>query len=62
MKYLILTMIISNVLVIWAMIKAPYYDEATNKFYYKNKKNEKDRKSTRLNSSHIPLSRMPSSA
>ena len=24
--------------------------------------NEKDRKSTRLNSSHIPLSRMPSSA
>ena len=25
-------------------------------------KNEADRKSTRLNSSHIPLSRMPSSA
>ena len=25
-------------------------------------RNEKDRKSTRLNSSHIPLSRMPSSA
>ena len=26
------------------------------------RKNQKDRKSTRLNSSHIPLSRMPSSA
>ena len=41
MKYLILIMIISNILVIWAMIKAPYYDESTNTFYYKKKKNEK---------------------
>ena len=29
---------------------------------YPDKFNNKDRKSTRLNSSHIPLSRMPSSA
>ena len=29
--------------------------------FYKNRETE-DRKSTRLNSSHIPLSRMPSSA
>ena len=30
--------------------------------YVKHIPNELDRKSTRLNSSHIPLSRMPSSA
>ena len=33
-----------------------------NHFRKKDKKKGKDRKSTRLNSSHIPLSRMPSSA
>ena len=31
-------------------------------FIARNGKSELDRKSTRLNSSHIPLSRMPSSA
>ena len=32
------------------------------KINFVNEKNGRDRKSTRLNSSHIPLSRMPSSA
>ena len=31
-------------------------------FIFKSNPADKDRKSTRLNSSHIPLSRMPSSA
>ena len=33
-----------------------------NAIYTDQKKGMRDRKSTRLNSSHIPLSRMPSSA
>ena len=38
-----------------------YYKEDDN-FAYSYYDNGEDRKSTRLNSSHIPLSRMPSSA
>ena len=37
--------------------QGPYFWDAENKRYI-----DLDRKSTRLNSSHIPLSRMPSSA
>ena len=41
----------------------PYWDRATIYYMLKNPAYKgKDRKSTRLNSSHIPLSRMPSSA
>ena len=39
-----------------AFLHAKYFSQFTNP------KSNKDRKSTRLNSSHIPLSRMPSSA
>ena len=45
----------------------PAYDDPAWLFHYQNAIEDKkacnqDRKSTRLNSSHIPLSRMPSSA
>ena len=49
----------------------PEFQKASIKFYEQVKENKfhliistlvQDRKSTRLNSSHIPLSRMPSSA
>ena len=42
-----------------------HYDKETKEFIQKPNEEvrmSKDRKSTRLNSSHIPLSRMPSSA
>ena len=37
-------------------------DQMTEDYQKANQDHKKDRKSTRLNSSHIPLSRMPSSA
>ena len=40
----------------------PKYDEPADFGIVIKKYKNKDRKSTRLNSSHIPLSRMPSSA
>ena len=44
--------------------KEHYYvvDSGKNRLLSFNRQGELDRKSTRLNSSHIPLSRMPSSA
>ena len=48
-----------------ALAKNPNHEEAKLKLlqiYAGRKDKESDRKSTRLNSSHIPLSRMPSSA
>ena len=48
-----------------ADIEAPLYQKWLDAGYFKaDPKSNKppDRKSTRLNSSHIPLSRMPSSA
>ena len=51
---------------VFTNIKIPRseFPQRGNKFYIKTlvKKSARDRKSTRLNSSHIPLSRMPSSA
>lgn len=41
MKALTIIMIIANALVLYAMLNAPYYDEKTNRFYYRKKpKNE----------------------
>ena len=39
-----------------------YFRGKIGEYVYVKVQNNKDRKSTRLNSSHIPLSRMPSSA
>ena len=42
--------------------KKPYLDPELKQFYFAYRDWETDRKSTRLNSSHITRSRMPSSA
>ena len=42
--------------------KSNSFPSGTPRYAYLEQKQLKDRKSTRLNSSHIPLSRMPSSA
>ncbi len=42
--------------------KLTYIEETGTVVYHSKMTHDKDRKSTRLNSSHIPLSRMPSSA
>ena len=43
MKYLLVAILIANCVMIWMMINAPYYDEKSNKFYYKRKKNETEK-------------------
>ena len=43
-------------------VTGPFEDRIDPKNWLHNNLHPKDRKSTRLNSSHIPLSRMPSSA
>ena len=45
-----------------ALAKDSGFVKGLKSFWRKNASNPADRKSTRLNSSHIPLSRMPSSA
>lgn len=43
MKILIITILLLNIWIIWEMLNAPYYDEETNRFYYKRKQKKNDK-------------------
>ena len=47
---------------VWHLVPRPNQNVVGTKWVFRNKQDEQDRKSTRLNSSHITRSRMPSSA